>query len=259
MMRRMPAPALELAGIVKDYPAPRPLRDQLLRPFGGATTRVLHGIDLAIHGGEVVVLLGPNGSGKSTLLYVAAGLVLPTAGEARVLGADVSRDPAAAHTALGHASGDERGFYWRLDVRENLRFFATLRGITGSAFERRLAEVSDLVGISAQLSQPFRTLSAGQKARVALARAILHEPRVLLLDEVSRSLDPGAAERHRRLVLDLAGKLGAGVLYTTHSLEEARAIASRAALLVAGRIVAQGDWRQVEPAVRHEFFAEGAA
>lgn len=255
-MRAM-VPAIELDEVVKDYPVGRGLGEVLRAPFARPWRRVLHGVSLTVRPGEVQVLLGPNGSGKSTCLLLLAGLVRPTAGHARVNGVDTAASPVEAQRGIGHVNADDRGFYWRLDARENLRFFAALHGLHGDASEARLAELVDPLGLDRLLSSPFRALSAGQRARVALARGLLHRPRTLLLDEVTRSLDPGAAARLRRLVVRLAGEQGIGVLFTTHDLAEAEAIATRVALLVEGRIVANGDFADVRPAIDRTFFEGG--
>lgn len=249
-------PAIELDAVVKDYPVGRGLGEALRAPFTRPWRRVLHGVSLTVQPGEVQVLLGPNGSGKSTCLLLLAGLVRPTAGHARVNGIDTAAEPVRAQRGIGHVNCDDRGFYWRLDVRENLRFFAALRGLHGAEFADRLTDLVGPLGLDKLLDAPFRNLSAGQRARVALARGLLHGPRTLLLDEVTRSLDPGAAVRLRRLVVEeLAGKRGIGVLFTTHDLPEAETIATRVALLVDGRIVADGSYASVRPAIDETFFA----
>ncbi len=253
------APALELVDVVKDYPAPRRLRELLAAPFRRKRKRALDGVSFAVEPGEVVALLGPNGSGKTTCVKLLAGLVRPTAGAALVGGIDAAADPLRAQAGLGYVTGDERSFYWRLDFRENLRFFAALQGLHGREGLARIDELAELLDLRGLARKPFRTLSSGQRARVAIARGLLHRPQALLLDEVTRTLDPGAAERLRRLVVEeLAGRDRMGVLLTTHDLHEARAMASRVVLLVDGRVRARGRWAEVDGAIDRTFFAEGA-
>lgn len=252
-------PALELVDAVKDYPAPRRFREALAAPFRRPKKRALDGVSFAVAPGEVMVLLGPNGSGKTTCVKLLAGLVRCTGGAALVDGIDVADRPLPAQARLGYVTGDERSFYWRLDFRENLRFFAALHGLHGATATARIEELVTVLGLAGLERKPFRTLSSGQRARVAIARGLLHRPRALLLDEVTRTLDPGAAERLRHLVVDdLARRERLGVLLTTHDLHEARAVASRVALLVAGRLRAAGAWDDVEGAIDRTFFAEEA-
>jgi ABC-2 type transport system ATP-binding protein len=250
-------PALALDRAVKDYPAPRRLRDAWRSPFRRPKKRALDDVSLAVAPGEVVALCGPNGSGKTTCVKLLAGLVRCTAGAARVDGIDAAAHPLRAQARLGYVTGDERSFYWRLDYRENLRFFAACQGLFGPAALARIDELAAVLRIEGLAQKPFRTLSSGQRARVAIARGLLHRPRALLLDEVTRTLDPGAAERLRRLVVeDLAGRERIGVLLATHDLHEARAVADRVALLVEGRLRAVGRWAEVEAALDRTFFAE---
>ncbi|MFZ5475947.1 MAG: ABC transporter ATP-binding protein [Myxococcota bacterium] len=250
----MPA-AIELVDATKDFPAPRRLREIARRPFDDPRRPVLHGVSLHVDPGEIVVMVGPNGSGKTTCLHLLAGLLRPTTGRARVLGRDPCDD--AARALLGFSSASDRGFHTRLSVRENLRFFAALHGLRGPALVGRLGELAGSLEIGELLDSPFRVLSAGQRARVALARALLHRPKALLLDEATRSLDPGAARRFREHVVKrLVGDEGLAVLYTSHDLAEVRQIASRVVLLDAGRVVREGPWAEVEAAVEATFFAE---
>jgi len=250
-------PALALDGVTKDYPAPRSLAQWLRAPFRPARTRALDGVTFAVAPGEIVALLGPNGSGKTTCVKLLAGMLRPTAGAAFAGGIDVAAETARAQAQVGWVVADERSFEWRLGARENLRFFGALHGLSGAALEARIHELAERLGLARILDRPFRTLSAGQRARVAIARGLLHRPRALLLDEVTRTLDPGAAARLRAFVQrELVEREGLGVLLATHDLHEARALASRVVLLVEGRVRAAGDWSRIEPALERTFFAE---
>lgn len=254
------ASALELREVTKDYPAPRRLAQWLRAPWRRASVRALDGVSLQVRPGEIVALLGPNGSGKTTCVKLLAGMLLPTAGSALVAGVDAARDTERAQAQVGWVVADERSFEWRLSVRENLRFFAALHGVGGRVRADRIVMLAERLGIADLLDRPFRVLSAGQRARVAIARGLLHAPGALLLDEVTRTLDPGAAERLRRFVREeLADGQGMGVLLTTHDLAEARALADRVVVLVDGTVRATGGWDEVEPALDRAFFSREAA
>lgn len=204
---------------------------RLMRPV-----RALYGVSLHVERGEVFGLLGPNGAGKTTLLKVLATLLLPSEGHAQVNGADLVRDEAVVRRAVGLATGDERGFYWRLTGRENLEFFAGLQGLSPWTARRRAGAVLELVDLLPYAQEVVTRYSTGMRQRLSIARALLGNPRVLLLDEPTRSLDPGAAQRVQALIQRLAREEGMTVLLVTHHLGEARAICHRVAILVAGRV-----------------------
>jgi len=196
--------------------------------------QALAGIDLEVSRGEIVALVGVNGAGKSTLLRVVAGQLTADEGSAWVAGHDVTPRATATVGALGAALGDERSWYVRLSGRANLELFAAVAGLapTAKEIDGRL----QAVGLEAEATRPVLEYSTGMRARLALARAILGDPEVLLLDEPSAGLDAqGKASLHDWL---LAGAAQRAVLIATHDLEEVRAIASRTAIMSEGRITA---------------------
>jgi ABC-2 type transport system ATP-binding protein len=206
-----------------------------VRRFGPVTA--LAGIDLGVAEGEILALLGPNGAGKSTLLRILGTLVLPDEGTATVGGVDVETDPAAARRRVGIMIGDERSLYWRISGRRNLRFFALLHGMDRAAADAAAAELLDVVGLTEAADRPVRGYSSGMRARLSLSRALLGSPRVLLLDEPTRHLDPIAASDFRAIATRLAHERGAGILLATHDLHEAVAVADRVVALSHGTIV----------------------
>ena len=221
---------------MSERPAEPPIRVRGLRRTFGAVT-ALDGIDLDVAPAEVVALLGPNGAGKSTLLRILGTTLLADAGEAGVEGIDVTADPAAARRSLGIMIGDERSLYWRLSGRRNLTFFAALHGMPRDAAEAAATELLETVELTGAADKPVGQYSSGMRARLSLARALLGEPPVLLLDEPTRSLDPVAARHFRETVAALGHERGAAILLATHDLHEAVALADRAVVLAAGRIV----------------------
>jgi ABC-2 type transport system ATP-binding protein len=213
--------------------------------------QALDGVSLDVERGQVVALLGPNGAGKSTLIRILGTTVLPDSGSATIAGHDVVRDQVAARRSLGLMIGDERSHYWRLSGRRNLAFFAALVGIPRREAAARVELLLDAVGLSDAADRPVLGYSSGMRARLSLARALLADPPVLLLDEPTRNLDPLAAARFRESSSRLARGRGTGILFATHDLHEAVAMSTRILVLSAGRIVLEQPARGLD-AVRLE-------
>jgi heme ABC exporter ATP-binding subunit CcmA len=207
----------------------------LQRSFGAL--RVLRGVDVRVGAGEALVVLGPNGAGKTTLLRLLAGLARPSAGEVRVLGRRLAPSAPDARRPVGFVSHQSM-LYDDLTVRENLVFAARLYGTAAPAAAARRA--LEAVGLADRGDEQPRRLSRGLLQRASIARALAHEPRLLLLDEPFTGLDVPSAERLRAL---LGERLAAGLalVLVTHHLEEAWPLASRVAVLAGGR------WALEEP------------
>jgi heme exporter protein A len=207
----------------------------LQRSFG--RVRVLRGVDLTLAAGEALAVAGPNGAGKTTLLRLLAGLMRPTAGEVRVLGRRLTRDSGEARRALGLVSHQSL-LYDDLTLLENLVFAARLYGVRRPR-EAALAALES-AGLSERGEESPRRLSRGLAQRAAIARAMLHGPRILLLDEPFTALDAGSAERLRE---ELRRRLaeGLGLVIVTHHLGEVWELATRVAVLV------EGSWASNEP------------
>ena len=211
----------------------------VVKRFAGHTA--LAGVNLDVAPGEVVALLGPNGAGKSTLLRILGTTVLPDQGTATVVGHDVTDDPSAVRRRIGVTLGDERSWYWRLSGRQNLEFFGAMYGLRRRAARARAAELLRDVGLERAADRRFDGYSSGMRARLSLARALLTEPSVLLLDEPTRAIDPVAAVDFRDRVKQLASKDGRSLLLATHDLYEAAAVADRIVVLGGGRVRAERD------------------
>jgi heme exporter protein A len=204
----------------------------LSRSIGQA--RILHAVDLQLHSGDVLAVVGPNGAGKTTLLRLLAGLMRPSGGEVRVLGERLQTPSDPRRSAVGFVSHHSL-LYDDLTLLENLTFAARLNGVPHPGRAARAAlESADLAERAGEL--PPR-LSRGLLQRAAIARALIHAPRILLFDEPFTGLDAEAAER-LRTELERRRRDGAGVLVVTHQLSEIWSVASRVGALVAGRWVA---------------------
>lgn len=190
--------------------------------------------------GEIVALLGPNGAGKTTLLKVASTLLVPDAGRVLVAGADpFGGDPLPARRRIGIVVAQESSFYWSLTGRENLDFFAALRGLSRAEAAAAIGAVAARIPLGPALDRPYRTLSSGERLRLGIARALLGEPEILLLDEPTRSLDPVAKEDVWRILREEACR-GRCVLLATHDLLEASTVAARVIVLAGGRVAWAG-------------------
>jgi len=229
--------AIEVIGIEKTFTKKRSIGELLRHPFGkGEPVRALRGVDLQVHEGEIFGLLGPNGAGKTTLLKVLSCLILPDKGTAKILGIETIHETQVKRR-IGLVHADERSFYWRLSARENLRFFARLYDLTGSAIDLRIDELLERVDMTESADRPFSDYSSGMKQRIAIARALLHDPPILLLDEPTRSLDPASSAALREYVLEkLKREEGKTILLATHNLREAETMADRVAIIAEGRV-----------------------
>lgn len=197
--------------------------------------------DVSLHAplGQIVCLLGPNGSGKTTLLKILAGLLSPTSGTVRLMGSDIAEYPHLARKKVGWLPADERsGFYGRLTGKENLNFFGALHGQRTAKMGRTVGNLSILLGIGGELNQQILRLSGGERQKISLARALLHDPPVLLLDEPFRNLDPHTVVRFRRLLKDHLAKVQKkSILLSTHQLDEAKRLADVIVILHKGRVL----------------------
>ncbi|MBP7693382.1 MAG: ABC transporter ATP-binding protein [Anaerolineales bacterium] len=201
----------------------------------------LRGLTLTIAPGEFCGLFGPNGAGKTTLIRILATLVTPSAGAAGVLGYDVVRQAAQVRARIGLVVSDESAFYGRLSARANLEFFAALQGLGPAAARRRSAEMLEFFGLSAAAEAPAQTFSTGMRQKLNVARALLHDPPVIFLDEPTKGLDTLSAAALRALLKDeLVRRRGKTILLTTHDLAEMEQLCDRVAILEAGRLRAAG-------------------
>jgi len=199
---------------------------------------VLDDVELRASAGEVVALMGPNGSGKSTLLKLVAATLLPDRGQVWVRGHDTVTANLEVRRSVGFAVAQERSFYPRLTAEENLSFFASMENVPRSRRRDRIGCVLEQCGLTEIRRRFVHQLSSGMYQRLGIARALLKEPAVLLLDEPTRSADPETAISLRHLVRALAQD-GTTVLLATHSFEEAASLADHAVLLERGRVIAK--------------------
>ena len=206
-------------------------------PDGGEVAAVSDAV-LTCNAGEIYGLLGANGAGKTTTLRCLATILTPTSGTATIAGHDLKTEPEAVRRSIGFLSAST-GLYARLTPRETLTFFGSLHGLSGRELEGRVDEVIGLFDIAGYADRPNDRLSTGMKQRVGLARAVVHDPPVLILDEPTSGLDPIVSRTVEQAVLSLA-RAGKCVLFSTHLLSQAEDICSRIGVIGGGRVLGEG-------------------
>jgi ABC-2 type transport system ATP-binding protein len=242
-------PVVRVTELWKEFPASRSLAD-LLRHAGRRPSPAIADVSLDVRAGEFVGLLGPNGAGKTTLLKILATLITPDRGTVTIAGHDVVAAAGSVRQIIAPVLANERSLYWRLSARENLELFAALLRLPLSDVSRRVEEGLDVVGLADAGRKMVGQFSAGMMQRLLVARALLGSPRVLLLDEPTRSLDPGAAHAFRAFLREELGtRRRCAVLVATHRTEEAFELCDRVVVLNRGRVVAAGAARELGDAL----------
>jgi ABC-2 type transport system ATP-binding protein len=199
----------------------------------------VRGVSFEVEKGELFGLLGPNGAGKTTTIKMLITLLIPTTGEARVLGYDVVKDAREVRKRIGYVFGGEKGLYERLSAFDNLRYFAELYGVPPREQRPRIAELLELVGLTGREKERVEGYSRGMRQRLHIARGLLHDPPVVFLDEPTIGVDPVGARELRAMIRSLADA-GKTVLLTTHYMFEADELCDRIAVINNGLIVAHG-------------------
>jgi ABC-type multidrug transport system ATPase subunit len=229
--------AISVSSLEKWFPPTYSGWRALVQPFARPTSAALRQINLEVREGEAVALLGANGAGKTTLIRILATLLLPTAGSARLAGHDTVCEGAAVRRQIGYHAGSDLGFYARLTGRENLCFFGQLNHLSDSLMKERIRSLGERFQLGEALDRQVRSLSSGTIQRLSLFRALLHKPRVLLLDEPTRSMDAIAAANFRRfLKREVISAQGTSLLFSSHSLQEIDLLADRVAILQKGTL-----------------------
>jgi ABC-2 type transport system ATP-binding protein len=213
----------------------------LARSFGGF--EAVRGISMEILAGETFGLLGPNGAGKTTTLSMLSTLLKPTRGDVLVFGASVVGNPAEVRRRVGLAP-QQISLYPMLTAQENLEFFGRLHGLAPAVLQQRTGRLLELVGLGPRRGDRVHTYSGGMQRRLNLACSLIHEPRLLLLDEPTAGVDPQSREKLFEVIQQIASA-GTTIVYTTHYIEEAERLCDRIAILDEGRIAAVGTLQEL--------------
>jgi sodium transport system ATP-binding protein len=213
--------------------------DSLSKSFGKhGDVHAVRDVSFLAPDGQITGLLGPNGAGKTTLLRMLATLILPDRGSATVAALDVVRDRYAVREGIGVLS-DARGLYPRLTARENIRYYGTLHGLQGAELDARVATLLHTLGLDTLADRRTQGFSQGEKMKVAIARALVHDPATILLDEPTNGLDIMSVRALREQLRHLRSE-GRCVLFSSHVMQEVAALCDRIVILGAGRVVAAG-------------------
>ena len=205
----------------------------------------LRGVSFRVRWGEVYGLLGPNGAGKTTTVKILATLLIPDDGYAMIDGHDVVKEASMVRRIIGLVLYPDKGFYSRLSGYENLVYFGRLYGLSKSVAEVRARELMRLVGLEDAMNRPYEEYSLGMRARLAIARALIHDPPVIFLDEPTIGLDPISAREVRDLVRRLR-KEGKAILFTSHNLWEVEEVCDRVGIISNGRMIIEGSPRDIK-------------
>jgi ABC-2 type transport system ATP-binding protein len=234
------APIISVADVTMCFPIVKRYRELLLHPLRPRRVfTALSSVTIEIQEGDRVAVMGPNGAGKTTLLKLIGGLILPTKGDIVVNGFSTIHHSAAARKSVGFVLNEERSFFWRLTGTQNLEFFGALDNLGGADLRNRIQELTSLVGLEEAAGRVVEGYSSGMKQRLALARGLIAEPRVLILDEPTRALDPIASDEMIDLILS---RIYSGsrktLLIATHRMDEALKLCNKVLVIDKGRVQA---------------------
>jgi ABC-2 type transport system ATP-binding protein len=220
-MARMSSIVVQAQDIEKHFVVVRSLYEHVLSPLATKKTIcALKKVNFSISSGEILGVVGPNGAGKTTLLRILANLLEADGGWVKLSGRELNSD-SNVRTNIGYVSSDERSFFWRLTGRQNLEFFARLYGVNRLLAGRRIEKLIKMFAVEEKADQLFRDYSTGTRKKFALARALIHQPKVLLLDEVTNSLDANSARNAKLLIREYVSAEYSRVgVWSTHRFEE---------------------------------------
>jgi ABC-2 type transport system ATP-binding protein len=236
--------AISVSDLTKKFARSSGYRDLL--PFRKKKwVMAVENVNLEIEQGEFFGLLGPNGAGKTTLIKLLCCLVIPTSGAARILGHEIVKEEQAVKNLVGLVNAEERSFFWRLTGRENLQFYASLYHLSRAQTKQRINELLNLVGLEKDADVRFQTYSTGMRQKLSITRGLLSDPKVLFVDEPTRSLDPVSAESVRSFLKEKVVSEKKTIVLATHNLTEAEKLCDRLAIMDHGRVIALGSVKEL--------------
>ena len=238
---------VEIAGLTKRFARGK----RLGRNGSLEDVLAVDGVDLRLNEGEIFGLVGPNGAGKTTLIKLLTTLLRPSSGSARVAGHDVLHEAAAVRGLVGLVTSNERSFYWRLTGRQNLSFFASLYDLPGREARRWITELFELLDLEDKADERFDSYSTGMRQRLAFARGLLPRPRLLLMDEPTKGVDPVSRAEMLRVMREvIVERWNPTILIASHNLSEIEQLCGRIGLMNEGRLLSVGTLPELRELVR---------
>jgi len=227
---------VEARDIQKYFVIDRPLYERVFDPFAAKKMIcALKGVSFSIKSGEILGIVGPNGAGKTTLIRILADLLEPDSGWVSLFGHRLNGKKYYLRSRIGYVSSDERSFFWRLTGKQNLEFFSRLYGVSGLEASKRIRAMVDMFALSGKANQLVRDYSAGIRKKFALVRALIHQPGLLLLDEVTNSLDSDSAQSVKSLIREyVSSRSGCGGVWSTHRFEEINEVCDKVLVINKG-------------------------
>ncbi len=232
--------AIACRSITKYYPVNLSMRSMLSLRERKKRKLVLDAVSFDVSYGEILGIVGPNGAGKTTILKILSHLTSPTLGSALVCGYDVETHWNEAVKRIGYCISEERSFFWRLTGRQNLQFFADLLEVPHAAARSKIEELLALLELAEAADDQFMHYSSGMKQKMAIARSLLADPQILLMDEPTRGLDPRAAMKLRSFINDYIAGRNRAAIVTTNQLADVESLCNRNVILSHGVIIARG-------------------
>lgn len=232
--------AVELINVSKTFPKTKRYRELLTRPFSSEYIKVLEDVSLTIDQGEIFGLAGPNGAGKTTLLKIIGSIMLPTMGTVKIHGMDLAKNHYKAKQKIGFVFTAERSFFYRLSGKQNLEFFGVLNNLKNAELDAKINKTLEITGLAEFAGMEFMKYSAGMQQKLAIARALILEPELLILDEPTKSLDPIASAEFHDLIRNLSKDKGMTTIIASHNLHEIEELCGRVAVLNKGKLNSVG-------------------
>ena len=232
---------ITVENIYMHYPTPKRYTEYFTKPFKQERFSALHGVSINIEKGDRVAFLGTNGAGKTTFLKLIGGLLYPSSGIIKVNGFDTTKENLKARKNVGYVLNEERSFYWRLTGIQNLQFFGVLDNLHGDSLEHKINELIHLVGLEDAKNKLFAGYSSGMKQRLAIARGLLADPSILILDEPTRTLDPLSAKDVKSIITErIHRNKERTLLIATHSIWEAETLCNKVCFMKKGSVIMYG-------------------
>lgn len=229
---------ISVANVKVLFPVGKRYIQYLKNPFSKNFCSAIDNVKIDINNGDRIAFLGSNGAGKTTLLKLIGGLLYPTEGNVLVDGFDTQKENREARQKIGFVLNEERSFYWRLTGKENLEFFASLDNLKGPELNNKVNKLIELVGLAGHENKKFAGYSSGMKQKLAIARGLLSDPEVLILDEPTRTLDPISVNEIGEIISQRIHSEGKKtLLIATHSMEEAKMLCNKVCYMNKGKII----------------------